>query len=76
MTKKNTARWVKPDGEGWQLLVEFQRHWEAPERGTGLGTTHSVLVVKRGKPPVREDVEWTSRVFHRDGKVLAFGEVS
>ena len=75
MAKTNTATWTKT-ARGWQLLVNFTRHWEAPGVGEGLDTLHTVVVHKRGdrNGGTPTEVRLTSRVFARDGKHLAFAE--
>ena len=75
--KRNTARWTRDSRGGWQLIVDFVRHWEAPKIGTGKGRVVEVDVYKRGaRTPITEKVELTSRVFghQRTGRPAAFAE--
>ena len=79
MGKRNSARWTKNSrGQGWILFVDFERHWEAPKVGSGLGAVIEVDVYKKGSPtPTVERVELTSRVFgnRKTGRPAAFAEV-
>ena len=72
MGTRNTATWTRGRFGGWELVVHFARHWEAPAAGDGEGTVHTVQVVKRGKPATTERVRLTSRCFDRGGERKAF----
>ena len=77
MRKENTATWTRGKDGGWQLLVVFARHWDAPGVGEGEGTVHTVPVYRKGDHrPSTEQVRLTSRVFRaRDGQHKAFAEL-
>lgn len=74
----NTASWTQTRN-GWQLLVDFGRVHEAPNRGTGLGRVIQVRVLYKDQPWPKSgtDVRLTSRVFNssRTGRPAAFAEV-
>lgn len=74
MKKINTATWTRGRDGGWELIVHFARHWEAPAVGEGEGTVHTVQVAKRGEPASTEQVVLTSRCFDRNGERKAFAQ--
>ena len=73
----NIANWTKSD-KGWQLIVTFNRHWEAPSVGEGLGKTVYAHIVKRGEYFDRKakpsKLKLTSRVFKREGVLKAYAK--
>lgn len=78
MAQHNIANWTKARNGDWQLIVSLNRHWEAPDVGSGIGTIVKAHIVKRGEYLDRKakpvDLKLTSRVFERDGVRKAFAE--
>ena len=80
MAAVNIATWSKDKKSGgWQLVVTFNRGWEAPPVGAGLGKTVEACILKKGER-LRQDsqttkLRLTSRVFKTGGGMLkAFAE--
>ena len=77
---ENKALWTRGRGGKWQLLGTFNRYWEAPGSGEGLGDEFEVMVYKKGDYRGRDTkVRLTSRVFMRKNRMgttlpMAFAE--
>ena len=65
MAAFNEAQWTRTK-DGWQIIVTFNRHWEAPKVGSGKGGVVAAKVVKRGEYASRvkpSNLKLTSNVF-------------
>ena len=78
--KSQQASWTKTS-DGWQIIVEFVRQWEAPKVGTGKGKAFDVILLRKGeytpkKPNAK--VRLTSRVFEdkKSHALKAFAEMA
>ena len=78
MAAVNIATWTKSKQDGWQLVVQFNRGWEAPKEGDGLGAVVTAVILKKNERLSKESkaskLRLTSRVFRNKGQLKAFAE--